>query len=259
MLLLVLSLSVAADLVTAPAAAPGAVTWREHLAAGEHAYDEYDFAGAIERLLVVLGDPELKDGASRQRARLLLAFSLRLANPDHDVPQAAAELQRLFAENVDYELDRGATPPELVHFFDSERAKFVASMNEVPAEARTTGDKHPWTRIFPGGIGHFLNHDYAAGGAFLGLELALVATNVAVGVVWWRLRQADGFFFNDTNPMPLQVVMNVAAFAAIGLAVIEIIDAFVWSPARGRKALAKTLHPEVKLGALGAFRFSFGM
>ena len=118
------------------------------------------------------------------------------------------------------------------------------------------GDRHPWLRIFPGGIGHFVNHDFAAGGVFLGLEAACVATNIALGIVHNGTKTADGRFYRPgQDGFPLLVAMNVAGFAAITLAIIEIIDAFAASPARGRATLAP---PTVTLGPLGEMRLVLG-
>ncbi len=241
--------------------------------AAEHAYDRYKFKEAITKLTQLLEDPEFRDGPSRQKARLLLAFSHYISQNEKE---AVPLLEQLFRENLEYPLDRNATHPDLLQFYDREHAAYsakiapasapvqvitAAPVSEAPAIEReaprpppqTIGDRHKWVRIFPGGIGHFLNHDYPAGATFLTLEAALVATNVTFAVLRQTLRLPDGSFPQGSNHLIYQWVMNGSAIAAITLAVIEIIDAFAWSPARGRASLAAKL--VASLGPLGDYRF----
>jgi hypothetical protein len=261
-------------------------SWQERMAAAERAYDNYKYKDAITKLSALLDDEHFQDSASRQKARLLLAFSYYISQKEAD---AARELERLFRENVDYPLDRDSTHPDVLRFYDRERAKYVAPTvpTSAPAsqpaetkvitvappasapqaapdatavqkpEVETIGDRHKWVRIFPGGVGHFLNHDFGAGAAFLSLEAACVGTNIAFAVMREQLRLRDRTFPAGSPQMTYQIVMDVAALAAITLAVVEIIDAFVGSPARGRASLARSL--EASLGPLGSYRFAFGL
>ena len=213
---------------------------KQQLERGEKAYADYHYSQAIGLLQNLLADPALTDGPTRQEARLTLAFSFYLSGRESD---ARDQLRKLFRENASYPLDRDATHPDLVRFYDSERNAYVASLKTTPAALsvaaeplRTLGDRQPWLRIFPLGIGQFANHDFVAGGIFCGLELALVGTNIVAAVARNGLRQGSTFRLGS-NPVPLQIVMDVAGVAAIVVTVIGIVDAFAWSPSRGRKTL----------------------
>jgi hypothetical protein len=265
------------------AAAPQKSSPKERLKAVERAFDRYEYDKAVKIATQLFADPAFVDPKQRQQARLLLAFSCFLAGKTED---AAEALLKLFKENLDYPLDRDATHPDLLAFYDKERAKFVAALPPLkppepdvspppapasaPASAEaqpaapqtivvapsstsppptvaapvqvdtrvTLGDRHPWLRIFPLGIGHFVNHDYAVGGAFLALEVALVAANIALGIVYRGMLTKDGkYYLTGTNPFPIAMAMDVVGLCAIVLPVIDIIDAFTGSPARGRKTL----------------------
>lgn len=257
----------------------------------ERAYDNYRFDDAIVKGRSLLDDPHFTDGPSRQKLRALIAFSYYITQRE---AEASKELERLFRENVDYAIDRKRTHPDMLRFFDSEHARYLASLqakpappastpsaNAAPADAapaeppralapepqpgperaivaapQTIGDRHKWLRIFPGGIGHFVNHDFGAGAAFLSLEAALVGANITCALLREQLRASNGKFRPGTNPLAYSIAMNVTALAAITLAVIEIVDAFVWSPARGRATLQEKLATD--LGPLGTYRWVFG-
>ena len=252
---------------TVVAAPTATASWQDRLALAERTYDDYRYTDAIPMFTALLADPSFTDGPARQKARALLAFSYYISQKE---PEAAAELDRLFRENVDYPLDRDATHPDVLKFYDNERNRYVASLNTKPVEVQKTearkaeapanetiGDRHKWVRIFPGGIGHFLNHDYAGGAAFLALEVALGGTNLAMALLREGLKAPDGKYRQGTNPSPYQWVMNVAALTAFVVIIIDVIDAFVWSPARGRESLQKSLTTD--LGPLGEYRLVFGL
>lgn len=282
--------------VAAKAVPKKAQTWQDRLAAAERLYDDYKYKETIDKLNALFKDAAFKDVAGRQKARALLGFSyFFLQRTD----AAAEELQKLFTENLDYPIDRDATPPELLRFYEEQRSKLLPKPKEPeptqpkepepketpseqpkelkvapasdpvtaspevkssappvlePKPIETFGDKHKWVRIFPGGIGHFLNHDYAGGASFLALELALGGTNLTMALLRESLRAPDGKFKIGTDPLTYQIVMNVAGLAALALVVIDIIDAFVGSPARGRASLAKSLTAD--LGPLGSYRLA---
>ncbi len=250
--------------VEAPAEAASAPAAQDNMAQAENAFTDYRYADAIPLLEAVLADPELKDALRRQRARLLLGFSHYYQK---DEGKASEALVPLFRENADYPVDRDEFHPSVVAFYTREHNRYVAALNEAPASVavvapppvvKTAGDRHPWVRIFPGGIGHFVNYDFAAGGVFLGLELALAATNVTASVLKYQMRLPNGHFPAGQDPLPWHIVQNASAFALIALAVIEIVDAFAWSPARGRAKLAAKQRAEIDLGPLGSYRLVWG-
>ena len=205
------------------------------LDAAERLYDDYQYAPAAKAFLAVLADPSFVDGPSRQRARLLLAFSYVWLGREGD---ASRELGHLFTENVDFPIDRADHHPSLLHVYDRERSRYLAPLARSspsiikPRLQASLGDRQPWLRAIPGGVGHFANRDPVTGGAFLGAELTLIAANITAAVLWYRLQTSDGEFIAGSRPVPLQIVMDATAIGAICLAVVEIVDAFVWSPGR---------------------------
>jgi hypothetical protein len=243
------------------------------LAQAELAYDDYEYVSASAQLSALL-DKQPANAKTRQRARLLLAFSQYFRK---DESAAKSALTDLFRENVDYPFERELFHPDLVRFFDTTRNEYVASLNVKPqalvvapsAEPKQTpesvvtpplapavetlGDRHVWLRIFPI-IGHYANYDLVGGSVFLSLEVLLIGMNVGGAVAYQRLAVPGGY----DAAFAAQVVQNVGGIAAIALGVICIVDAFVWSPARGRAALQKKLQPVVDLGPLGSFRVALG-
>lgn len=254
------------------------LTQEEQVAAAELAYEEYDYATAASMLQQLL-NKAVANAKVRQRAWLLLAFSRHFLR---DEPAAKSALAELFRENVDYPFEREMYHPDLVRLFDTERNAYLASITVVPASqpvtpqviavapaseptrsepppvitkplplAMTLGDRHPWLRIFPI-VGHFANHDYVGGGIFLALETAFIGMNVGGAVAYSLLRYPEGDF--RQGAFEAQLVQNIGGLGAITLAVICIVDAFAWSPARGRAALQRSL---VDLGPLGEYRLAF--
>ncbi len=241
-----------------------AATPRAELKRAEVAYDNYRYAEAISTLRKLLSGTALEDGPSHQKARFVLAMALYLSNKESD---AGVELQRLFRENVDYAIDRETLHPDLVRFFDSEHARYLSGLQRSVAQppaapakktevvsATSFGDRNIWIRIFPLGIGQFANADPLAGGLFLGVELACIGTNVAAATVRYSARTAAGDYPASTNAGSWQIVQDVSAGAAVVVALFGVIDAFVWSPARGDRRLAERA---LDLGRLGEWRLAF--
>ncbi len=246
------------------------------LAHAELAYDDYNYVSAVAQLTAIL-DKQPANAKTRQRARLLLSFSQYFRK---DETAAKAALTDLLRENVDYPFERELYHPDLVRFFDTTRNEYVAALNVKPkeivvapsapnsepakepsalvtptpaAQAQTLGDRHVWLRIFPI-VGHYANYDLVGGSVFLSLEVLLIGMNVGGAIAYQSLAVPGGY----DGAFAAQMIQNVGGIAAMTLAVICIIDAFVWSPARGRAALQKKLEPVVDLGPLGGFRFAFG-
>lgn len=200
----------------------------------QNSYDAYQYDKAIQQLNAMLATPPT-NAKLRQDARALLSFSHYLKR---DEANARTALRELLRENVDYVIDREALHPDLVRFYDTERNAYIASLKTTPLQIAqpgpsqpTLGDRQPWLRVIPLGVGQFVNQDYVTGGIFLGTELALIALNVAGSV--WRYSlydSASGTY--RAGAVEAQVLQNVGAIGAIVAAVIGIVDAFVWSPSR---------------------------
>lgn len=251
-------------LVTAP-------TTDKKMADAEKVYDDGQFARAAKLFEAVLAanPPSSK---MRQNARLLLGFSRYWAG---DGDRARAVLRELLRENPDFPVDPSLHHPELVKLFEGERKAYQDSIAPPPvpasapapkqdvvakpvveaaAEIKTTGDRYPGLRILPLGIGQFVNHDRVGGAIFLSLELALVAANVTAAIIDYRLEVAPGEFL--PGALEARWVQNITGITAVVVAVIGIIDAFVWSPARGRTSLASE-RTAINLGPLGDYVPSF--
>ena len=99
--------------------------------------------------------------------------------------------------------------------------------------ARVT-DAHVWLRLFPLGVGHFLNRDFGAGSAFLAVETALLATHITATVMKNAARRPSGLYRAGSHAFEWQVVQNATAGALIGAIALELLDAFLWSPGRSR-------------------------
>jgi hypothetical protein len=219
----------------------------------QRAFDEYQFDITLSLLDELLARP-LKDAALRQKAHALRAFaSYYLRNEE----RAERDLREVFRENVDFHVDRTAFHPDLLGFFNRVRNHYLAEASVEPATApaslptslpasapavvaplkivATLGDRAPWLRLFPLGVGHFANRDRLGGALFLSSELALVALNIAAAAVRASMRLPNGLYRFDAPQLGWQVVQNASAFALIGVAIFEIIDAFYWSPARARQ------------------------
>jgi hypothetical protein len=258
--------------------APGAATESlgAQLAKGEALFEEYQYQQAAAVFRAIL-DQSPADAKVRQRAMLMLALTLYYAK---DEAGAGMQLKELFRENVDHPFDRELFHPDLVRFYDTERNAYLEGLEVQPKQIvadpvvssppsapaalplethaalpQTLGDRHPWLRIFPI-VGHFANYDHVGGAVFLALELALIGMNVGGAVARVMLRYPEG----DYRPgaAEARIIQNVGGIGAIVLTVICIVDAFAWSPARGRAAHQKALsEPTVDLGPLGDYRLSF--
>lgn len=234
----------------------------EQLQRAEKDYDNYEYARSAAKLKGLLSDPPT-NAKVRQRARLMLAFSHLWLR---DETAAKSDLQELFRENPDYPLERELHHPDLVKFYDREHTQYVAQApvaHPAPGTAleaaprtpvQTAGDRHPWLRIFPLGIGQFVNHDSVGGGLFLGVELGLIGANVA-GALWRSSLKSGGGY--KSGAVAAQIVQDGGGIGAIVVAVIGIVDAFVWSPARGRKSLEAASALTLDLGPVGLYTFTF--
>ena len=160
-------------------------------------YERYQYDQTVQKLTALLQTPPA-NAKLRQDSRALLAFAHYMKR---DEASARSALHELFRENVDYALDRDVQHPDLVRFYDTERNAYVAALQTKPlalqpppAARPTLGDRQPWLRAIPLGVGQFVNQDYVTGAIFMGLELALIGLNVA-GSVWrYSLQNPGGTF-----------------------------------------------------------------
>lgn len=109
-----------------------------------------------------------------------------------------------------------------------------------------------YVRWLPLGIGQFLNGDPLGGGVFLSLELALIGANLAFTILNLRARSPSGVFPAGSQWPVFYALQQATAAAAIVTAVMGLLDAYLWSPARGEARFSKRL-------AVSVFPLSDGM
>jgi hypothetical protein len=108
-----------------------------------------------------------------------------------------------------------------------------------PKQLTTAPLVAPWyQRMWPFGIGHFLNHDYAAGAAFLATEVVLVGANVGISVLNATERRPNGGFPQIAIYPTMYWMQLATAIAAYALVAFDIIDALVLSPKRVKASVA---------------------
>lgn len=208
------------------------------LAVANEAYDSYEFEVAIKQFKVALSS--LTPPEKRAEAHVKLAFSYFISQQQS---LARGALATLFQEQPAHVLDRKGVHPDLLKFYDAERAKVPVPVAPTPPPSPSTQAKvnaappyepaHIVVRLLPLGIGQFANGDPIVGGVFLGTELLLVAVNIATAVSAGKTCNARFEQCTDIGKeMALFVTQNVSAALLIGVTVFGIIDAIVWSPDR---------------------------
>lgn len=108
----------------------------------------------------------------------------------------------------------------------------------------------PWfVRMWPLGIGHFLNGDTAGGVGFLSSELVLIGANVGITVFNFGQRDAQGGFpHNSAYPTLYWVELGIGV-AAYALVAFDVLDALLWSPGRVLAKKSVVILPTANGGA----------
>ncbi|MCC6810566.1 MAG: hypothetical protein IT381_24260 [Deltaproteobacteria bacterium] len=274
-------------------AAPKAPVKGETLAQkGKLAYDDYEFDKAAAYFQDAL-KAGIADGRTREQTLLYLAFTLFGLQKNSE---AKAQLRSLFKANPGYVLDQKGLLPELARFFEHEQAAYqkeleaekavleshgkpkvvvtvpVETLPTEPAKPVVTSDvvplyqsAHPAVKLLPFGIGQFANGDPVGGSLFLVGELLLIGANVASAVLDTQARAT--YASAPTAELERQIWMfyglrTASGAAAIVLGAVGILDAFLWSPTRGRaryeRGLRATFVPiPLRDGAGVASSFTF--
>jgi hypothetical protein len=241
----------------------------KELSALESAYDDTEFEEAIgkgNRLLMrELTTPQ------RLRVHTLLAFSYFYLGKKE---QSETELRAVLKLNEAFDLDRKKVTPELGQFFDEVRLRWLESTKpkdtavvakpDASVGAQPSDNTPPpapvqvkpafrAVTLIPFGIGQLAIGDYAAGVTFLVLDVALIATSVALYWVRENEKVNKSTAYKDpARAAAMQISQNVMAFAAIAVGVIGFIDALAFSPGRMAAKEAVQLQPTVAPTAGGA-------
>src|SRR4030095_11756632 len=94
---------------------------------------------------------------------------------------------------------------------------------------------HWLLRLLPFGIGQFSNGDPVFGSVYLSSELVLLAAHVTGAVVQERLRDPKfGDFRDHRTAVAWWWVRTLSGASLFAVSIFGIIDAWLWSPARGR-------------------------
>lgn len=251
--------------------------WRE----ATEAFDAAEFEKAVPLLRAVLYPPQLPAN-DMKRARLLLTQALFFSGLKDDAKREARSLLKQ-APTIKVDLtnaapdfvqffnalrdkEKPAPPPTVVHRAAPElelkvsnprqtepplatappaptpaSAPMVVTHDQAVTPVRSAGA--PWyLKMLPLGVGQFANHDLVGGGVFLSAEVVLIGSNVILSVYNAGQRRAGAYPHTSAYPA-LYVLQVVSAAAAYGTLVVGLIDAFVWSPARGTAHLSMALAP----------------
>lgn len=220
------------------------------MALANQAYDNYEFAQAATLYEKAIASGKLQGETAKSNARVKLSFSRYIANDQLGAKKALADL---FAENPPFVLDRKGIHPDLLKFYDGERSKHptaavAPTVVPTPTPAPTVTSSAPVKyepapiilRLLPLGIGQFANGDPVFGGIFLGSELVLVGLNIATAVSQGKTCNARNEQCTDIGKETgLFVTQNISAGLIIAVAVFGVVDAIVWSPARGEERALK--------------------
>lgn len=236
---------------------------------GRASYDDYEFDKAAayfdDALKAGVKDPKLLE-----QVRLYLAFSLFGLDKKSDAKKQVRELLRtsptfkldakglhpdLIAffdkEKKAYDKELAAERDVLEHSQPKnvvvatppspppqEKKDEPVIVKEAPPAYRSA---HPVVKLLPLGIGQFANGDPLGGSLFLVAELALAGVHTTFAVLdemaRLQLKQLIESGGDPTGELGQRtytyyVIRSVSGAALIGVAVLGIIDAFVWSPGR---------------------------
>ena len=220
----------------------------------QEAYDNYDFAPAAQQYRKALAGGTL-DPVRASLARLRLGFSLFISQ---NRPSAEAAIADLLDKDPTFALERRGVHPDLLKFYDAEYEKWrrahPVAQTVVPVPPQDVPRKEPprvdppptlvvhdeyrpapWPlRLLPLGVGQFANGDPVGGGVWLSVELALVGLNVVSAIEHNSLCDANQANCRDLGTARTWFYLqDVSAALIVATAVAGVIDAFVWSPARG--------------------------
>jgi hypothetical protein len=245
---------------------------------GKASYDDYEFDKAAAYFADAL-KAGVKDKAALEQVYLYYGFSLFGLDKK---AEATEQLRALFKLNAAFRLDQKGLHPDLVKFFDKERATFdkeqqaerdvleaskpkvvappppeqpkekaqpkeivTAPVTSSPAvnetrEVPAYRSAHPGLKILPLGIGQFANGDPVGGSLFLVGTLALVGAHIPFAYLDEQNRAIAKTQYNNNPPAALAQqtylyfgLRTAFAAAAIVVGAFGVLDAFVWSPARG--------------------------
>jgi hypothetical protein len=200
-------LSIAALLPPAAALAGDAEVELRH---GIYAYEHADYAEAVAAISSVLYPLKLTSEEDVASARKYLGAAFFFSGKK---AEAAEEFKKLLILRPEFKMDAFMFPPPLVLFFDEVRASIkdrletakpgaeqqegIVRQSERIIERRA--EKHSFALNFvPFGAPQFQNGHMAKGWALFGIEVALLALNIAS---YWQARSyagPDGYYRTES-------------------------------------------------------------
>ncbi len=227
------------------------------------AASDFERAAQLSETLIANGALDKDSSARAQRIAALAQFYLG------DKTVSEAHLREFFKLQPNAEVDEKRSPPDWVAFFQSVKARTQPRPKAVeppppppeekppPIEAHKSEGGFSGKSLVPFGIGQLLLGDKVAGGAFLGIDLALFGADLALYFVRVSNRSPDDSYADAKTANALQIGQDVAAFGLIAVTIIGVVDAIVWSPSRvARSHVSLQMAPVshgAELGALVSF------
>lgn len=163
------------------------------------AFEYRDFKKVVEVLTPWLHPPHIEDRALRISARQLLGVSLHVLGQRSE---AKEEFGQLLLEDPTHKLDPFVVPPPVVQAFEEVRRQMKPTLDRVLKERGLQPEAprpalvlvpvpNAFVGLLPFGLPQFQLDEPRAGAAFLGLEVAGLAANVA-GYLRGRAVQESG-------------------------------------------------------------------
>ena len=206
----------------------------EQLRRAANAFEHGDYSDALKILDAVLYPLRLSDPEEIKQARVYRATCLHLQG---DLPGSESEFFQLLLADPSHQLDALFTPPRIVEFFEdlkTRRGKELrpalpsAIGDAAPARATHSNSQPGLLAIAPLGISQMRNGETRKAYALLGVQTALLATNIATYVTLQRMEGDDGLFSTGrvAEAQRLQTVNLTALGLLLGTAIYGGVDGY---------------------------------
>jgi hypothetical protein len=183
-------------------------------------YDAGQYEAVVDQLARVFGSREIVDPIDRAQALRIYGIACVLTGRGLAAESAFVEWLGLEPRA---RLDARLVRPDVVAFFEQVKARH---RDELLREVERRRPRTAALNLLPP-AGQFQNGQRAKFGVLLGLEVALLATNVATGVALYSTVDAHGVFPDADRATQLKVVNWVSFGALIATVLYGVIDGFV--------------------------------
>ncbi len=183
-------------------------------------YEAADYEGVVARLESVFGSSSIADPVDRAQALRIYGIACVMTGRPLAAEQAFVGWLALEPRA---HLAPALVRPDVVAFFQQVRAHHRA---ELLHEVERRRPRSAALNLLPP-AGQFQNGQRAKFAVLLGLEVALLATNVATGAALYSTADSHGTFPDPDRAVQLKVV-NWASFGSLlAVLVYGVVDAFV--------------------------------